>query len=357
MILTGNALHLPLGTETVSAVVTDPPYGLDFMGKDWDHGVPGIPFWEEAMRVALPGAHLLAFGGTRTHHRLVCAIEDAGWEIRDCLKWVYGSGFPKSHNLQGEWDGWGTALKPAYEPITLARKPFRGSVADNVAEHGTGALNIDGCRIGDEQDGRWPANLLHDGGEEVRRFFPDAKGQQGAVTGNEPSPKMGAGGCYGSMRHRPPSTPRDDADTSSARFFYCAKASRAEREAGLHDLPATNVNDGRSTSMDNPYQRGDTQRRNTHPTVKPIAVNRWLVRLVAPPGGLVIDQFCGSGSTGIACGYENAPFVGMDINPEYTSIAAHRIAWHAVNPLPLPGRITAAPKAPPLRTKRQRDLF
>ena len=133
--------------DSVDSIVSDPPYGLAFMGKEWDHGVPGVPFWAEALRVAKPGAHLVAFGGTRTYHRLACAIEDAGWEIRDCLSWLYGSGFPKSHNLDGDWQGWGTALKPAWEPIILARKPLVGTVAANVAAHGTGALNVDGCRI------------------------------------------------------------------------------------------------------------------------------------------------------------------------------------------------------------------
>ena len=130
--------------NSVDAIVMDPPYGLSFMGKEWDHGVPGVQFWREALRVAKPGAHLLAFGGTRTFHRLTCAIEDAGWEIRACVMWVYGSGFPKSHNLTGQWAGWGTALKPAWEPVIVARKPLDGTVAHNVLKHGTGAINVDG---------------------------------------------------------------------------------------------------------------------------------------------------------------------------------------------------------------------
>ena len=136
-----------LAESSVDAVVCDPPYGLSFMGKDWDHGVPGVAFWREALRVAKPGAHLLAFGGTRTFHRLAVAIEDAGWELRDTIGWLYGSGFPKSHNLKGQWSGWGTALKPAWEPIIVARKPLIGTVAANVLAHGTGAINVDGCRI------------------------------------------------------------------------------------------------------------------------------------------------------------------------------------------------------------------
>jgi len=212
-----------LPDNSVHSVVTDPPYGLGFMGKAWDHAVPGVEFWTAMLRVAKPGAHLLAFGGTRTFHRMACAIEDAGWELRDTLMWLYGSGFPKSKNLHGEWEGYGTALKPAWEPIIMARKPFAGTVADNVICHGTAALNIDSCRVdcGDvnpsiarrkgatnhlstepaavseaqgklrsrqsveaysrprpsDELGRWPANVLHDGSEEVLTAFPDAVGQ------------------------------------------------------------------------------------------------------------------------------------------------------------------------------------
>ena len=154
MIINGDCLTVMRGMDatSVDAIVTDPPYGLEFMGKEWDHGIPGVHFWEAALRVAKPGAHLLAFGGTRTFHRLTCAIEDAGWEIRDCLGWIYGSGFPKSHNLKGDHEGWGTALKPAWEPIILARKPLDGTVAANVQKWGTGAVNVDGCRVEAEAD-------------------------------------------------------------------------------------------------------------------------------------------------------------------------------------------------------------
>ena len=192
-----------LDADSIDSIVTDPPYGLSFMGKDWDHGVPGVAFWEAVLRVAKPGAHLLAFGGTRTFHRLTCAIEDAGWEIRDCLGWLYGSGFPKSHNIGA---GRGTALKPAWEPVILARKPLVSTVANNVLRYGTGAINIDGCRVGatdgytenavtqgvntartsydwrpermtfaPSPSGRWPANLIHDGSDEVVGVFPETK--------------------------------------------------------------------------------------------------------------------------------------------------------------------------------------
>lgn len=203
---------------SIDACVTDPPYGLSFMAKAWDYEVPSVEIWQECFRVLKPGGHLLAFAGTRTQHRMAVNIEDAGFEIRDMIAWVYGSGFPKSHNLKDEWEGWGTASKPALEPITVARKPFKGTVAANVLEHGTGALNIDGCRVpapdnqgkvwirggagvnarsgfkaaqaepqlngttesvAPHEAGRWPANLIHDGSDEVVGLFPDVKGQVG----------------------------------------------------------------------------------------------------------------------------------------------------------------------------------
>lgn len=272
-----------LAADSIDAIVSDPPYGLSFMGKGWDHGVPGVEFWTEALRVAKPGAHLLAFGGTRTYHRLACAIEDAGWEVRDCLIWVYGSGFPKSHNLDGERKGWGTALKPAHEPIILARKPLAGTVAENVLAHGTGAINVDGCKVGTDKVqtsahktlgdgikygtskpfpasevriGRWPANFIHDGSEEVTQLLGDA-----------------------------------------ARFFYCPKASKADRDED-----------------------------NSHPTVKPTDLMRYLCRLVTPPNGLVLDPFTGSGSTGKAALLEGFRFLGIEREAEYVEIARARCA-------------------------------
>jgi len=326
--------------NSVDAIVTDPPYGLSFMGKEWDHGVPGKEFWEEALRIAKPGAHILAFGGTRTVHRLACAIEDAGWEIRDRIHWVYGSGFPKSHNISKaidkaagaereivstkrtksggfahisqtnadhgfrpsaynghsensddknvihwtiattpeaqQWDGWGTALKPAVEPIILARKPFKGTVAANVLEWGTGAINVDGCRIagiksdprkadgslggksfhGQDFDGRpkdwninqgrFPANLIHDGSDEAMAGMGDA-----------------------------------------SRYFYCAKANKKDR--------------------------GEN---NKHPTVKPTDLMRYLCRLITPPGGTILDPFMGSGSTGKAALLEDFDFIGIELDVE-----------------------------------------
>lgn len=288
-----------LPDASVDSVVTDPPYGLAFMGKRWDYDVPAAEVWVEVLRVLKPGGHLLSFGGTRTYHRAVCAIEDGGFEVRDQIGWAFGSGFPKSHN--GEWGG--TALKPAWEPICMARKPLTGTVAANVLAHGTGGLNIEGCRVpttddlnggayaAERQDsaspwaalhqtsgkefvqpvGRWPANLIHDGSDEVLAAFPQAPGQQDATgersTGN------------------------------AARFFYCAKASRADRSAN-----------------------------NTHPTVKPTDLMRYLCRLVTPPGGLILDPFLGSGSTGKAAVLEGFRFVGIEREATYLDIAERRIA-------------------------------
>jgi site-specific DNA-methyltransferase (adenine-specific) len=317
MIHIGDCLDVmkTLDAESIDAIVTDPPYGLSFMGKDWDHGIPGESFWREALRVAKPGTHLLAFGGTRTFHRLTVAIEDAGWEIRDCIMWVYGSGFPKSHNLDGDWQGWGTALKPAWEPIIVARKPLAGTVAQNVQAYGTGAVNVDWCRIGLEtikvngwkcggeqvyngrqssgfdggtHAGRWPANLIHDGSDEVVGLIGEA-----------------------------------------ARFFYCSKASKADRDSGLDgwESRANGIGDERPSgqSMQRLDGRDTRLTRNHHPTVKPNDLMRYLCRLVTPPGGTVLDPFCGSGSTGKAAVMEGFRFIGIELNPEYAAIAEARI--------------------------------
>ena len=287
-----------LSAESVDAIVCDPPYGLSFMGKGWDHGVPGVDFWVEALRVLKPGGHLIAFGGTRTYHRLAVAIEDAGFEVRDCLMWLYGSGFPKSHNLRGEWQGWGTALKPAYEPVILARKPLRGTVADNMAQWGTGGLNIDATRVGDE-GGRWPANVILD--EEAAAALDAQSGIGGA-----------------------------------SRFFYTAKASRSEREAGLDGVEVKQAGSVRGHNKHKPRLAGDgrvnpqitePQRANHHPTVKPIALMRYMIRLVVPRGAVVLDPFMGSGSTGCAAMVEGMQFIGIDIIPEYVEIARLRLAW------------------------------
>jgi DNA modification methylase len=306
---------------SIDACVTDPPYGLSFMGKAWDYDVPGVDVWREVLRVLKPGGHLLAFAGTRTQHRMAVAIEDAGFEIRDMIAWVYGSGFPKSRNLDGNWAGWGTALKPALEPITMARKPLAGTVAANVLEHGTGALNVDGCRIplngdykckangrpsqtglGDNYNpalanqpdtvGRWPANLIHDGSDEVAGLFPDSNGSGAARTLKRGARQDGDG--WGMANKA--GLLRDAGSGSSARFFYCAKANKADRGDG-----------------------------NNHPTVKPTTLMRYLVRLVTPPGGLVLDPFMGSGSTGKAAALEGLRFIGIERDPAYFALAERRL--------------------------------
>ena len=317
-----------MGTASVDAVVTDPPYGLSFMGKKWDYDVPSEDLWRECLRVLKPGGHLLAFAGTRTQHRMAVRIEDAGFEIRDMIAWVYGNGFPKSHNLKDEWQGWGTALKPALEPITVARKPFKGNVAANVQAWGTGAVNVDGCRVGDGCDrtagaesgdkpslyadgfhgermsrltgGRWPANLIHDGSEEVTGLFPVAHG----------------------------------AGTFRASFFYCAKANKRDRDEGLDGfaikkaagLPMRSAGGDRGgEGMDGTKTDRLTTRANNHPTVKPTDLMRYLCRLVTPPGGVVLDPFMGSGSTGKAALLEGFQFIGIEREAEYLEIAKARI--------------------------------
>lgn len=304
---------------SVDAIVTDPPYGLSFMGKRWDYDVPAVEVWAECLRVLKPGGYLLAFAGTRTQHRMATRIEDAGFEIRDMIAWVYGSGFPKSHN--GPWGG--TALKPAMEPITMARKPLIGTVAANVQAHGTGGLNIDGCRT---DAGRWPANLIHDGSNEVMEAFPDAPGQMAAVGpqhGDRPSIHT-----YGDWGARPLAKPRKDAG-SAARFFYCAKASRADRNDGCEGLPEKISGMVSNTSGQHITRRdggAPGPSANFHPTVKPTALMRYLCRLVTPAGGVVLDPFMGSGSTGRGAVLEGFDFIGIEREAEYIDIAQARIA-------------------------------
>jgi DNA modification methylase len=230
-----------------------------------------------------------------------------------------------------QWDGWGTALKPAHEPIVLARKPLSGTVAHNVTTHGTGAINVDGCRVGDDS-GRWPANVLHDGSPEVVAGFPVTSSAtlRSGKGGQDPAARQ-----WGFLRtmDRQPTQHGGYADTgTAARFFYSAKASRAERERGLTHREPETVGDGRETPIDNAYQRGKTQRRNVHPTVKPVAVMRWLVRLVTPPGGVVLDPFTGSGTTGIAATLEGFRFIGCELSPEYAEIARARITHATAHP-------------------------
>jgi site-specific DNA-methyltransferase (adenine-specific) len=379
--------------NSVDAIVTDPPYHLTtgkkggsgkasesksttspyskvshlnsagFMGMKWDGGdiAQSVELWTEAMRVLKPGGHLLAFSGSRTYHRMACAIEDAGAEIRDQIMWVYGSGFPKSLNLDGDHAGWGTALKPAHEPICVARKPLIGTVASNVLQFGTGALNIDGCRVGDFVNttpsgvdrrnaalaeagyrpgtyqmgettpsgapGRWPANLIHDGSDEVIAAFPTT-----SSVGHTPAAR-GAGGISTSGHIGQQDVPERHFDTgSAARFFYSAKVSQRDRNEGLEGFALHTVEplNGIKTSVDQRAGRSQGTRTNSargnfHPTVKPTELMRYLVRLVTPPGGVVLDPFMGSGSTGKACMLEGFDFIGIELTPEYLPIAEARI--------------------------------
>ncbi len=373
-----------LPDNSIDSIVTDPPYELGFMGKSWDaSGVAyDVSVWRECLRVLKPGGHLLSFGGSRTYHRMACAIEDAGFQIRDQIMWVYGSGFPKSLNIgkaldkvagaerevigkirnnqpggtsafaeggvgsyqKGDtterdivggpvtpeaevWNGWGTALKPAHEPIVLARKPLDGTVANNVLKHGVGGLNIDGCRVGNEvlpeqtagqaqigtfertnmvtpeRTGRFPANFIHDGSDEVLQLFPSDKPNQ-----------------------------------SAARFFYCAKASKKDRNEGLDQFEEKQTFGGGARppdqySEDEKYLKNaataygaiKAPNKNHHPTVKPTDLMRYLCRLITPPNGTVLDPFTGSGSTGKAAVLEGFSFIGVEQSEEYILIAEARI--------------------------------
>jgi DNA modification methylase len=406
-----NRQILPTFAEnSVDAIVTDPPYELGFMGKSWD--ASGVAFdpatWREALRVLKPGGHLIAFSGSRTYHRMAVAIEDAGFEIRDQIMWIYGSGFPKSHNIdkaidkaagaerevvktgfaygisvgqeaQGyrpadyvskqlsneaitreakQWQGWGTALKPAHEPMVLARKPLIGTVAANVLTYGTGGLNIDGARVGNEvitnniNDfsnqhgnkfgngepiaklgesqvvGRWPANVIHDGSDEVVALFPVVKtGSIKPHQQNSESESFGLKGKFITGSHSGDSG-------SAARFFYCAKASKRDRNEGLDGFEAKNngkmMRNANNTSEEPSvgFERFATEpSANHHPTVKPTDLMRYLCRLITPPNGTVLDPFMGSGSTGKAAMYEGFKFIGVEMTDEYLPIAKARIEF------------------------------
>ena len=374
--------------NSVDSIVTDPPYGISFMSKKWDYDVPSVEIWKECLRVLKPGGFLLSFSSTRTYHRMTINIEDAGFEIRDSCTWNYSSGFPKSHNIsasidkmyghpnrgraiptassyqacdvdQGnkltsnpvgpyepktdeakQWQGWGTALKPSQEFIAMARKPLDGTVANNVLTWGTGGINIDATRVpmSDEDyeklssgverirekggtmgnswknssdlsganpvnpAGRWPANFIHDGSQEVLALFPDVKG-------------------------------------SAARFFYVPKASKKDKEEGLDDFEertqaATFGDIGPMEGNPRKPNTGHVQKiRNYHPTVKPTELMKYLCRLVTQPGGIVLDPFMGSGSTGKAAILEGFRFIGCELDEEYLAIAEARIK-HACSQLP-----------------------
>lgn len=446
-ILNGNMLDMlqVIEKESIDAIVTDPPYGLTsitkrfgkensapsqygkdgsfarlskgFMGKEWDgSGIEyNVEAWRKCFDVLKDGGYLLAFGGTRTFHRIACAIEDAGFEIRDTIMWLYGSGFPKSHNISlsvdkklgeenrghriavanrhhpdgtlepnGEqlepyeaktdeakrWQGWGTTLKPAYEPIIVARKPMRTTVAENVMLYGVGGINIDECRVGNEAivvnvsykeeaqsdgwgtkkcitekqiRGRFPANIIHDGSEEVVSGFPES---EGGIT----KEKGGYGFCFDNTKRdsKPMADGYGDSGNAS-RFFYTAKASKKDRDEGLSAFDEVEIRGGGGRVEDGYNEDDDeeqrlkesarkygavkTKKRNIHPTVKPCELMQYLVRLVSPKGATILDPFMGSGSTGKACMFENRErnanykFIGIDLDEKYCQLSSSRIDY------------------------------
>ena len=330
----------------VESVVTDPPYELGFMGKSWD--ASGIAFdkktWELAFELLNPGGYLLAFSASRNYHRMAVAVEDAGFEIRDQIMWIYGSGFPKSLNLG---DGWGTALKPAHEPIVMARKFIEGTNKNNREKYGTGGINIDGCRVGKEileeqiagrsnkigtferkdmitpkREGRYPANVMHDGSDVVQDIFPKTSKSTGGKT------KSAFGDIYGNYSGDVLSSSAGGFgdEGSAARYFYCPKTSKSERNEGLFEFDDKQYShDGRKKSIENPYQRNKSISKNSHPTVKPFELMKYLCRLVTPKGGTVLDPFMGSGSTGMAAKDEGFNFIGIEREKEYFKISEQRI--------------------------------
>lgn len=308
--------------NSIDSIVTDPPYGLSFMGKKWDYDVPSTDIWKECLRVLKPGGHLLSFGGTRTYHRMAVNIEDAGFEIRDQIQWLYGSGFPKSHNLKDEWHGWGSALKPANEPICMARKLLEKglTIAENVSKWGTGAINIDESRIEASKDyGRSAANSkgtinAHDGFEgksfKIKERSADYASSLGRWPANVIFDEQGA-----ELLGEP------------SRFFYVAKASKSERNAGLEVMPL--IESGIKNDSGRGFIESDPHKiilnQNHHPTVKPIKLMQYLIKLITPPQGIVLDPFMGSGSTGVAAKRLGFNFIGCELNNDYFEIAKKRI--------------------------------
>lgn len=343
--IVGDARDLPLADASLHAVVTDPPYGISFMGEAWDHEVPGPEFWLEMRRVLKPGGMLLAFGGTRKWHWLAAAIEVAGFQVRDALMWMYGQGAPKSRPFGREvgWEGWDVSLKPAWEPILLAMKPTDGTFAQNATIHGVAGLNVGGCGISyrrpDGGEGqRWPANVLlsHTAACDVREDEARCPRLCPVRMVNEQSGAVGSN----SGRVRKESDVADEElvlydrrgeGGGASRFFYCAKPTVSEKEAGLTDFePKYELQEAPSDQFFGARKEG---RQNIHPTVKPINLCRWLVRLVTRPGHRVLDPFMGSGSVGCAAVLEGRDFVGVDLSARYTEIAEHRIRhWSAASP-------------------------
>lgn len=387
--------------NSITSIITDPPYELGFMNRDWDKS--GIAFnidaWKTCLKVLKPGGHLVAFCGSRTFHRMVCAIEDAGFEIRDVIMWIYGSGMPKSSNVgkmlekklghvvDDEFYKYGNALKPAYEPIVIARKPFEGSMIDNMYNNNVGGLNIDDCRVpltndkdvsnykfnmdannrmsqndkdthhrfeggwkvmkGDREipDGRFPANVIltydDENYDEVCGGFPNSG------SGNNKEPYNYAGKEYDNKEtsmfngDKPQSPSNYNDNGSASRYFYCAKASRRDRDEGLEDFELVTRSDRNPEleTANNQFNRSGIPRKNFHPTCKPVDLMKYLVRLVTPKGGTVLDCFNGSGSTGKAVMSENYDrnsnykYIGVELTEEYLPIAKSRIEYAVTHSL------------------------
>ena len=360
--------------NSVDAVITDPPYGLSFMGKKWDYDVPSVEVWTECFRVLKPGGHLLSFAGSRTYHRMAVRIEDAGFEIRDQIMWVYGSGFPKSHNIgkaidkmdiEHDYDGYGTALKPAHEPIVMARKPLsEKSIAENVMKHGTGGINIDGSRIEMKdkeninfdrprvrekkdwvydlgmkwedpnikeynEQGRFPANIIFD--EEAGQLLDEQSGVSKSGTGKKYQPQyQDTSEIYGKYDKLQVSSFNDKGGAS--RFFYCPKAAKKDRNEGLIVEKEKNKRPigVAFNNEDDLFQQGSG---NNHPTVKPTDLMRYLINLVTPPNGTILDPFMGSGSTGKAAVRCGVNFIGIEKEQEYMDIASARIEYEKNKPV------------------------
>ena len=394
-----------LDDNSIDSIVTDPPYGLSFMGKKWDYDVPSQEIWEECIRVIKPGGYLLAFAGSRTYHRMAVRIEDAGFEIRDQIMWIYGSGFPKSmdiskqidkregverevigktngsgmtksnveqgaqkrnvtewnvysnnpvSNLAKEWEGWGTALKPAHEPIVMARKPLsEKTVVDNVLEWGTGGINIDESKIGTQliktqggqkfkgdgiygkynnceesiHIGRFPANIIFD--EEAGKILDEQSGITSQGHWSKGKTK-GFGEFGGGESLYEGVGPKDKEKGGASRFFYCPKTSKKDRNEGLDGFEEKKQDLSRKEGKvggDNPRNRGVNKRKNYHPTVKPTDLMLYLIRLVTPNGGTILDPFMGSGSTGKASVRGGFDFIGIEREDEYMKIAEARIQY------------------------------
>lgn len=401
--------------NSIDSIVTDPPYGISFMSKKWDYDVPSVEIWQECLRVLKPGGYLLSFASTRTQHRMAVNIEDAGFTIKDCITWVYSSGFPKSHNVScaidksfghpnrgraiptastyqasdvdkenkltsnevapyepitdeaKAWQGWGTALKPAMEMITMAQKPIKGTIANNVLEWGTGAINIDATRVPMDEDdfaklsagvekirerggvmdnswknssdllganpanplGRWGANFIHDGSQEVLDLFPTDTKKTSFVGASSRKRNSCVGLDKDTLRYGASNAPNNYGDNgSAARFYYCSKANKKDRNEGLEGLePKQYSHDGRETRNETAYQRNDSVAANHHPTVKPTDLMCYLVRMVTRLGGTVLDPFMGSGTTGKAAMREGMNFIGCELDAEYLAIAEKRIQY------------------------------